>query len=227
MRMLLEELHARLGRPLSVLEVGVGDGKMLRFLDGPGLGDGRYGLPPWIGQWDGLDVKCEGETLCRHSYSQFIEADIETAVDLPTRQYDAIVLLHVLEHLFSPEKSLTRLMGALRDGGALIGGSPTMPDATALLHEPWLRHRNKALWQDVLAHRHLSVITPGRIRRFAKKNALSVDLVAGAFFCRWTNFTAENSQIWIRSNLAWGALCPSLGGELYFSIQKAANSAWD
>lgn len=49
---------------------------------------------------------------------------------------------------------------------------------------------------------------------------LSVDLLAGAFFCRWTNFAAENSPLWMRSNLAWGAIFPSLGGELYFSIRK-------
>lgn len=221
MRMLLEEMHERHGRPLSVLEVGIGDGKMPRFLDGPYLGDGRHGLPPWIARWDGLDVQTERDTIRRHSYSRFIEADVETDAALPLQHYDAVVLLHVLEHLFDPEKALTRLVGSLRDGGALMGGSPTMPDAIALLHEPWLRHRNKALWQDVRAHRHLSVITPGRIRRFAKKNTLSVDLLSGAFFCRWTNFAAENSRLWIRSNLAWGAFLPSLGGELYFSIQKS------
>ena len=32
MRILLEDLHAELGRPLSVLEIGIGGGRMLAFM---------------------------------------------------------------------------------------------------------------------------------------------------------------------------------------------------
>lgn len=223
--MLLEELHARLSRPLSVLEVGVGDGKMLRFLGGPSIDNERYGLPSWIARWDGLDVQVEQSTLRRYSYSDYIEADIEASFSLGGRRYDAIVLLHVLEHLFAPEKALSRLLDGIQERGALMGGSPTMPGLAAMMHEPLLRNRYKAVWQNVQAHRHLSVITPGRIRRFAKSNGMSIDLIAGAFFCRWTNLFLENYEAWARANVLWGALFPALGGELYFSIRRGPRSA--
>jgi hypothetical protein len=30
----------------------------------------------------------------------------------------------------------------------------------------------------------------------------------------------ENSRIWLRANLLWGALAPALGGEVYFALRK-------
>jgi SAM-dependent methyltransferase len=218
-RLLLERLHARTGRPLSILEVGIGDGKMLGFVAGSGAPGERIELPPWIERWDGLDVKVRPATLERFPYPAYIEADIERPLDLGERRYDAIVLLHVLEHLFEPEAALERVAQALRPRGLVIGGSPTMPDAAARLHEPWLRRKHRAVLGDVKAHRHLSVITPGRIRRFARHSGCAVELLAGTFFLRWSGLFVENSRAWAKANLLWGAAFPSLGGEVYFSLR--------
>jgi len=142
---------------------------------------------------------------------------VERAFTL-SRRYDAILLLHVLEHLDNPEAAVHRLVGGLSAGGALIGGSPTMPSLLAVGHEPWLcwKYRNVP----VTEHRHLSVITPRRIKRFARQHHLDVDLLAGAFFCRWTGVFLEDFEWWARVNLAWGAMFPSLGGEVYFSLTR-------
>lgn len=204
-RSLLERLHHHLGRPLTVLEVGVGGDAELRTY---------IGKRNWIGTWDGLDVNFPRRT---DLYNSFIEADIEKPLSLP-RRYDAILLSHVLEHLLEPEVAMARLSDALAPGGALIGGSPTMPATIGRIREKSLRRKNEFV--PVTEHRHLSVITPWRIRRFAHDTHLDPELITGTFFMRWSGSLLENFPFWIRANLAWGAIFPALGGELYFSLRK-------
>jgi SAM-dependent methyltransferase len=220
-RLILENMYAEKRRPLAVLEIGVGDGRMAGFLGGEKISDGRYKLPSWIERWDGVDVVVSRDTLERYSYTDYIEADIERPFDLKGRRYDAIVMIHVLEHLFDPDGAMLRLSDSLKEGGVIIGGSPTMPYVLAAPHERWLRRskfRDKL--ETVTVHRHLSVISPGRIKRFARRSGLSIDLLAGTFFCRWTGIGLENTASWARANLLWGAAVPSLGGEIYFSLQR-------
>jgi SAM-dependent methyltransferase len=216
-RCVLEHLHTRLGRPIRVLEVGIAEGKMLAFMAGEPK-RGGYALPQWIERWDGLDVALRQDILDRYSYSELIEADVEAPI-VYSSKYDAVVLLHVLEHLFEPEAAMSRHAGLLNPGGVLVGGSPTMPSLVAAAWEPLLRRKHSRL--DVKSHRHLSVITPRRIRRFAERHSLEVDLLTGTFFCRWSEMFLENTQGWLRANLLWGATFPALGGELYFSLRRS------
>jgi len=220
-RRLLEDLHDEVGRPISVLEVGVGQGQMLAFLGGPPIEGDRFARPHWIARWDGIDVNVEGSTRDRYSYSEVFEADIERPFGIDEQAYDAILVLHVLEHLLEPEAALCNVGKGLRPGGVIIGGSPTMPAAVAALHEPWLRRKYRNVIEDVHSHRHLSVITPSRIRRFARDHDFETGLMTGTFFCRWSGMRLEDAAWWARANLLWGALVPSLGGELYFSLRLA------
>ena len=220
-RMLLDEQYKRLGRPLRVLEVGIGHGRMLAFMGGPQLSAERFALPNWIERWDGIDVQVTPETLKRYSYSDYFEADIEQPIDLRGRRYDVIILLHVLEHLYVPELAVQHLAAGLDAGGIVIGGSPTMPDSLAAVHRYWLLHwKFSKVLDDVHAHRHLSVITPGLVRRIARQGNLTVDFLSGTFFTRWSGLFLENYDGWVRANLAWGAVFPALGGEIYFSLRK-------
>lgn len=215
----LADLHRRLKRPLRVLEVGVDNGDMLCFMGGRRIAEEQFALPEWIERWDGLDVKIDPDVLKRYSYTDFIEADIEAPGQWHrNRRYDAVVLLHILEHLVDPEGALRRLTAVVDPGGILMGGSPTMPSILAWLHEPHLRRKNASHMHDVRVHKHLSVITPSRIRRFCRAEKLDLTLLAGTFFVRSSGSPLENSALWARANLLWGALFPAIGGELYFSI---------
>jgi SAM-dependent methyltransferase len=217
----LADLHDQLKRPLRVLEVGVDNGDMLCFMGGRKIGDGKFSLPEWIERWDGLDVKIDPDVLDRYSYSDFIEADIEASGDWHhNRRYDAIIVIHILEHLLDPEGAMHRLVALVEPGGILMGGSPTMPSFLAWLHEPQLRRKNAGSMHDVTVHKHLSVITPRRIRRFCRVENMDLTLLAGAFFIRSSGSPLENSALWTRANLLWGGLFPALGGELYFSIAR-------
>jgi 2-polyprenyl-3-methyl-5-hydroxy-6-metoxy-1,4-benzoquinol methylase len=192
---------------------------MFGFLGGPRAADGRIGLPHLIERWDALDVKVEPGVFDRYCYSDYIETNVEAVFDLRGRHYDAVVLIHVLEHLIEPEAAMLRLREAVRKNGIMLGGSPTMPTLLAAMHEPWLRWKYRRILENPLAHRHISVLTPDRILRFARRNHLDIDLLTGTFFCRWSGIVLEDSEWWVRANLLWGAIFPALGGEMYFSLR--------
>ncbi|MDI4238289.1 class I SAM-dependent methyltransferase [Bradyrhizobium sp. Arg237L] len=205
MASLLRREAELLGRPLRVLEVGIASGELSRFI----------GNPAWKGAWHGIDIKATNET--RALYDHYIEADLDAPLSL-TESYDAVVVLHVLEHLINPEYALEGLLRHLSPQGVLIGGSPTMPAMLARLYEARLRRKYQHV--PVTEHRHLSVLTPSRVRTFAAEHQLSIDLLTGAFLCRASRSPLEDYSFNMRLNLLWGALVPSLGGEVYFALRK-------
>lgn len=221
-RNVLDQLHRQLGRPLRVLEVGIGEGKMLGFMGGPEVAPGRQRLPAPIAKWDALSAEADPRVLERFSYSSFMQVDLDRQFEPPVGNYDAIVALHVLEHLRDPETVLRRLLPCLRKDGVLTGGSPTMPSMLAGLHERFLRRKYAAKLDDVRAHKHLSVITPRRVRKFANLQGLTMEMLAGAFLLRSSNNPLEDRRWWVRANLAWGAAFPALGGEIYFALRRTA-----
>jgi hypothetical protein len=218
----LRELHERLGRRISVLEVGIDAGQMPAFVGGPPRGDGTFALPDWIGSWVGVDVRVDPSMLKRFGYSGYFERNIEAPLDLDTPPADAIVLLHLLEQLLEPELALERLLPYLAPGGQMIGGSPTMPHWIGRRYESVLRKRAAPRMHDVRLHKHLSVITGHRLRLFAARHGLKVDVLTGAFFLRNSSSPVENSLLWYRANMLWGALFPPLGSEVYFVLEKPA-----
>lgn len=106
----------------SVLEVGCGEGLVLRQLDNilPGL--------PMIG----LDVDAEllnaAKAILPHA--AYIEGSIYS-LPLPTRSYDVVVCTEVLEHLEEPHTALQEV--------ARVAGRYCL---FSVPHEPWWRFAN-------------------------------------------------------------------------------------
>ena len=67
---------------------------------------------------------------------------------------------------------------------------------------------------------HVSVLSPERIELFAEQEDLRLCFLSGAYFTRNTGKAIENYRLWLRLNLAFGALFPSLGSEVYFALQR-------
>jgi len=56
----------------------------------------------------------------------------------------------------------------------------------------------------------------------AKESGLRLEFMSGAFFVRSKGSPLENSALWARFNLLWGAIFPGWPGEIYWLMRKPA-----
>ncbi len=203
---LLREEAARRSRALDVAEIGVHTGQMLEFVR-----SAPVEVP--LRKWTAVDTVMLWEKLRKAGYDDFFEANVEDpSFELPV-DYDVAVLLHILEHLFEPETALEKVARRIRPGGVLIGGFPVVPAVFANMRERKIRATAAPMG-------HVSVFSPARVRRMAKENGLRVEFISGAFFARSKGSALENSALWARFNLLWGALFPGWPGEIYWLMRK-------
>jgi SAM-dependent methyltransferase len=209
----LREEAARKGA-LDVCEIGVDTGQMLGFMHAAAEHGGEK-VP--LASWDAVDALIREDILRRAGYNHFYQVDLESPefkLD-GGRQYDAMILLHVLEHLFKPEELITRLVPHLKPGGMMIGGFPSLPQFMAQSREDKIRPGARK-------YGHVSVFSPQRVREMAAANGLEVEVLTGAFFIRKKGFFLENFKWWLRFNLWFGAMFPGWPGETYWILRKPA-----
>ncbi|MCE2989969.1 MAG: class I SAM-dependent methyltransferase [Nitrosomonadaceae bacterium] len=221
MERLLRETREQLGRPLRVLEIGVDRGQMKAFVDGAPSDANAGSL---YSSWDAADVKPQTEALTRAGYGNCLALNLDDGDSLAefvsrTRaQYDVIVLLHVLEHLTQPERAVTFLSGSLAGNGRMLGGFPVLPSGIARIRERQIRKTAQPFG-------HVSAFSPRRVRKMAERAGMLTDYAAGAFAVRASGSPLENSEWWLRANVAFGALFPGWPGEIYFQLRKPARPA--
>lgn len=202
--------------PLSVCEVGIDAGQMLHFIRGAAKVEGLSPLP--LEKWVGVDCKVKQSMLDKLGYDELREENIETSNAWLSGDYDAIVMLHVLEHLYAPEAAIERIVPHMKPGSVLMGGFPSVPDWCAKIREPQIRANPNA-------NGHVSAFSPKRVRRMAAANGLHVDFLSGAFFLRASGFVLEDQPWWLRFNLAFGAMVPNWPGEIYWVMRKPWKTA--
>ncbi len=194
-----------LGYPPSIAEIGIDRGQMLHFTRDAGFAD--------IGSWVGIDceIKHEAEEA---GYTRLIKADVESANFCLGKKYDIVILLHVLEHLWDPEKLIRNLTFELKPGGIIVGGFPVMPHFL-------IRYWQKRLRIVQGKNGHVSAFSPQRIKKIATDSGLNIEYLSGAFICRSSGRAIEQYRLWMRFNLLYGAVFfKSLGSELYFLMRK-------
>lgn len=218
MERLMQETREQVGRPLRVLEIGVDRGQMKAFIDGtPRSADAA----PLYSTWDAADVKPQTEALNRAGYGECLALNLDDGDSLAefvsrTRgQYDVIVLLHVLEHLTQPERAVTFLSGSLAGDGRILGGFPVLPSGIARIRERQIRKTAQPFG-------HVSAFSPRRVRKMAERAGMVTDYASGAFALRASGSALENSEWWLRANVAFGAVFPGWPGEIYFQLRKPA-----
>jgi SAM-dependent methyltransferase len=203
----------RIGHPLDVAEIGVHTGQMRQFCDlafsreYPNIGKHFYN------RWLAVDVKLLREPLEKAGYTEFQKANLEDSGFALEGIFDTAVCLHVFEHLFEPEKAMKKLADGLRPGGSIIGGFPSIPDFLVAVRQSHLRKVAKPFG-------HVSKFSPARVRRMAAGLGMTVEFCNGAFFARKKGSLLENSSLWLRFNLLWGAIFPWWPGEIYWLARK-------
>lgn len=203
---LLRVAAAEAGKPMEVAEIGVHTGQFLEFVR-------SAPVQPRLEKWTAVDAVMLTEKLRKAGYDDFFEANLEDpAFDLP-QDYDAAVLLHVLEHLFEPEAVLAKIAKRIRPGGVLIGGFPVLPNFLVKSREASVRKTAKPMG-------HVSVFSPERVRKMGVAAGCTTEFVSGAFLMRSKGSPLENSAAWMRFNLAWGGAFPAWPGEVYWLMRK-------
>ncbi|HZM06352.1 MAG TPA: methyltransferase domain-containing protein [Candidatus Saccharimonadales bacterium] len=203
----------RQAAPLSICEIGIDAGQMLRFMgsvaETPGIS------PVQISSWVGVDCCVKHEALAGLGYTRCIEADIERSEEWLSSDYDALIVLHVMEHLYEPEKVFAKIASRMKPNSVIVGGFPSVPHWCVKLREPGLRAN-----PDPGSHR--CAFSPKRVRDIAQAQGLRLEFLAGAFFLRASGFFLEDYAWWLRFNLLFGALIPSWPGEIYWVMRKPA-----
>lgn len=197
----------RLGRPLQVVDVGCELGWLKHFTP-EGVVD----------KWIGLDWNVQEEARTVAGYDKVIEANFEQHLPLESGCADAVVSLHVFEHLLRSGSLMSEISRLLRPRGIFLGGSPTMPQWLARLRERYLRRRLEE--GKISPGGHITVLSPRRWSSLVTDVGLHVEFVTGSHAVRHSGNFLENYRWWLRLNQFWGALFPSLGSECYLMARR-------
>jgi len=141
----------QLARPLAedarILDVGCGDGRLLRSFQKVG----RYEL-------HGIELPGPAAERAGKIPGIHLHRGTLGAVELPAASFDLITLVHVYEHLPVPRETLDRLVRLVKPGGRLFLAFPNISSWQARVFGPdWFhldppRHLNLVPPQAVIAH---------------------------------------------------------------------------
>jgi SAM-dependent methyltransferase len=168
-------------------------------------------------QWIGLDKGCQ-EGLFTAGYNRIIECDFDTPLPLESGSVDALVCIHVMEHLPRPKFTMLEIARVLAPGGIFLGGSPTAPEpVSTILH----RHLRRKMRNGTTGpNGHINSLSPRDWRRLVLNAGMSLEVLSGSHLMRLSGNALENYKIWVKLNLLWGGMFPSLGSEIYVQAHK-------
>lgn len=201
----------RLGRPLVVVDLGCERG-WLRHFTPQGA----------VARWIGLDWRPREEAI--QGYDEVHQANFDGELPAEISGVDAVVSLHVFEHLPRPGITLAQVTRLLRPGGIFLGCTPTMPEMLASLRESYLRQGLRC--GRITAGGHITVLSPARWRKLVGEFGLKPEFVTGSHALRWSGARLENWRWWVRLNQFWAALFPSLGSECCIQARRPEEARW-
>lgn len=110
--------------PVRLLDVGVGRGRSLRYVEPLGVAD-RV-------QWFGVDLDPRlPERLHRRAAWRAALADVSRGLPFRDAAFDVVLCEQVMEHLDEPAALVGEIARVLRPGGLLVAGVPTFPPVVA------------------------------------------------------------------------------------------------
>ncbi len=124
-RAMIPDLDRELSPQRTLLELGCGQGHVLRLLAKEGK------LPP-ENIWGVDQSQTAVEFVKQHLPSAHVEAGDIYALNLPRQHFDVCLLMETIEHLEQPAPALRNIFEVLAPGGALYLSFPNY------LHFPWL-----------------------------------------------------------------------------------------
>lgn len=162
----LDHLFLKNTPPGRLLEIGCGNGATLKKMKAMG--------------WDveGADQDKESAQMVQESLNIKVHVGNFETMGLPKESFDAVILKHVVEHLYDIHKMFTEIQRILKPGGKVILITPNT--------ESWgLKHFQKN-WQPLDAPRHLILYN---------QKALEKAAVDGGFLVQYSASSAVNSWL--------------------------------
>ena len=136
-----------------ILDVGCGDGSMLKYLMDSG--------------WTVCGVELQ-ETSARYARDMLglnvFQGRLED-VDLPEKSFDVVTLFHVLEHLTDPSRTLKKARSLLKEDGIILVEVPNFASMEARIFGP--------RWNGIAAPLHLFHFTPETVWAMLKNCGFS------------------------------------------------------
>ena len=201
---ILEFLRSRPeGQPVRLLDVGVGFGRTLRYLE-PHAESARI-------EFHGIDSSLRRlENVYRAESWHLVEGDVEAGLPFDDAHFDIVVCEQVLEHLAAPEPVLSDMTRVLAPCGLLVIGVPTFP--------PGFAHARRRGVARALARgrprEHLQTFTPASLVRLIEESGPLEVLRRRAFrvFSGGVLLPLEDHRWWLRlqgwtaTHLSWLAV---------------------
>ncbi|MDE2490927.1 MAG: class I SAM-dependent methyltransferase [Elusimicrobia bacterium] len=144
-----------------MLEVGCGKGRFLEAAKRKGYR--VYGIEPSSRSF------AVASRLVRGFIAPIGFEDIATVADFP-REYEFVMLWHVLEHLDAPDSLLAQARRLLSDGGRLVIAVPNFASLQARV--------GGANWYHLDPPRHVHHFTPRSLRLLAEKCGFEVEKIS-------------------------------------------------
>lgn len=138
--------------PGRVLDVGCGDGSWLAHMRGLG----------WRAEGQETDAQAARYARDRHGLTVH-EGELR-ALALPAASYDAVMLSHVIEHVYDPAGLLAACRRLLKPGGKLVA---LTPNAASFGHRTF-----GSSWVALDPPRHLQVFAPRTLAAAAERAGL-------------------------------------------------------
>lgn len=163
---LVEQLEARLGRTGRLLDVGSGEGVLLKIAADRG----------W--QVQGTEIAAVMIDHVRKHFGFTIHEGMLEDIPLPASQFDAVVLNHVLEHVKNPRSTLQKIGELLTPDGLVRIEVPNLAGLSSRLKNLQSRLRLKSNpWKHYSTGHHFWFFTPATLRYTVLKAGLAPVLV--------------------------------------------------
>lgn len=206
----------------DVLDVGVGRGRTLCFLEPSGVCD-RLNM-------HGIDIKLRNFIHERERWDLRI-GDVQTGLPYDDKSMDVIVFEQVLEHLHDTDTPLREIERVLKPGGILIIGVPTFPRPVASLRGFYVRNC-AALHRRSGSDHHQSYSRGTIIRHLRKTTSLEIVEVRGFRVVSGGVIAfLEDYEWWYRTSLRLARMFPMLCTEVQIVARRPVKlpepgSAW-
>lgn len=204
--------QAQLKRPMRLVDLGCERG-LLKLMAGNEID----------ATWTGLDWKIGRPSLQTAAYNELHQADFDKPLPVETESADAVVSLHVFEHIPRPEWTAGEVFRILKPGGVFVIGIPVVPKAFSAFRERQYQEEMKAGKR--VPGKHINKFYVERATRMLREAGFEIDWVTGNHMFRSSGSFLENSKMWVRLNQLWGGLFPAFGRELYIQAHKPTTAA--